>query len=187
MADFGFDIAHDGRPAASFHLKYVIDGLSMVVAMENVVEHPGFELIEVGLPNLATVREEDGAAWMALGRDGRELVELQHAKETHLPDDPYFGRLWKYMPVAMVGGSRVWSGHGSDRVGLAKYMQEGWGKKRIDFMLNHYGINDAILIDALSWYAIRNDWDRRDSGRCSVLVTRVALVKTAISWYCCGH
>jgi hypothetical protein len=107
MADFRFDLAHDGRTAASFHLKYVIDGLSMVATMENVVEHPGFELIEVGLPNLVTVREEDGASWMAHGRDGGELVELQHAKDTHLPDDPYFGRLWKFLPVAMVGGRRV--------------------------------------------------------------------------------
>ncbi len=106
-ADFGFNIAHDGRPAASFHLKYGIDGLSMVVTMENVIEHPGFELIEVGLPNIATVREEDGPSWLAHGRDGGELVELQHAQDTHLPDDPYFGRLWKFLPVAMVGGKRV--------------------------------------------------------------------------------
>jgi Endo-alpha-N-acetylgalactosaminidase len=106
-ADFSFDIAHNNQPAASFHLRYVIDGLSMEVTMENVVEHPGFELIEVGLPNLATVREEDGPSWMAHGRDGGELVELQHAKDTHLPDDPYFGRLWKFLPVAMVGGHRV--------------------------------------------------------------------------------
>jgi hypothetical protein len=380
--DFAFDATHDGRPAASFHLKYVIDGLAMIVTMENVIEHPGFELIEVGLPNLATAREEDGAAWMAHGRDGGELVELQHAKDTHLPDDPYFGRLWKFLPVAMVGArrmgvvmevtafmdateaevsgpagkrhakigtvqtyrvdggrcynmndggpptcgnettpnllvgqtprsrfdffhskgsppidwligakivrermppipteyyddkllfmiagkykteaeprttftqsetlirdiamltdrapqvalvsgwvydgqdtgypsedkvnaslggyegfmqlkregakynanvsvnvnyddayksspqfdqafiarrpdgklweSRAWAGETSYIVGLAKYMQEGWGKKRIDFMLDRYGIKHAILIDALSWYAIRNDWD----------------------------
>ncbi len=107
VADFGFDVAHDGRPAASFHIKYVIDGLSMVVTLENVVEHPEFQLIEVGLSNLATVREEDGAAWMAHGRDGGELVELRNAKATHLPDDPYFGRLWKFLPVAMVGGPSV--------------------------------------------------------------------------------
>ena len=107
MADFGFDLTHDGRPAAGFHLRYAIDGLTMVVTMENVVEHPEFELIEVGLPNLATVREEDGATWMAHGHDGGELVELRQAKDTHLPDDPYFGRLWKFLPVAMVGGSHV--------------------------------------------------------------------------------
>ena len=70
-------------PQQAFIIKYVIDGLSMVVTMENVVEHPEFQLIEVGLPNLATVREEDGAAWMAHGRDGGELVELRNAK-----DDP---------------------------------------------------------------------------------------------------
>jgi hypothetical protein len=382
IVDFGFDVTHDGRPAAAFHLKYVIDGLTMIVTMENVIEHPEFELIEVGLPNLVTVRDEDGATWMAHGRDGGELVELQHAKDTHLPDDSYFGRLWRFLPVAMVGAShlavvmevtafmdateaevsgptgrrhakigtvqtyrvdggrcynmndggppncgnemtpnllvgqtprcrfdffysegsatanwlvgakivrermptiptdyyddkllfmiagkykteaeprttfaqseklirdiamltdhapqvalvsgwvydgqdtgypsedkvndslggyegfmqlkhealkynanvsvnvnyddayksspqfnqafiarrpdgrlwqsRAWFGETSYIVGLAKYMREGWGKKRIDYMLNRYGIEDAILIDALSWYAIRNDWD----------------------------
>ena len=59
------------------------------------------------------------------------------------------GKIWR---------SRDWAGEYSYIVGFAKYMEK-WGEKRIDYSVNHYKIHDAILIDALSWFAIRNDWD----------------------------
>ena len=31
--------------------------------------------------------------------------------------------------------------------------------KRIDYSVSHYNLHEAILIDAMSWFAIRNDWD----------------------------
>jgi hypothetical protein len=42
---------------------------------------------------------------------------------------------------------------------MAKYMEGGWGSKRIAFTNDHFKISDAILIDAMSWFAVRNDWD----------------------------
>jgi len=59
------------------------------------------------------------------------------------------GELWK---------SRAWAGETSYIVGMAKYMQ-GPGIERANDTVNRYHIHDAILVDALSWYAIRNDWD----------------------------
>jgi Endo-alpha-N-acetylgalactosaminidase len=59
------------------------------------------------------------------------------------------GALWK---------SRAWAGETSYIVGLAKYMQ-GPGVERVDYAAKRYSLHDAILVDALSWYAIRNDWD----------------------------
>jgi hypothetical protein len=59
------------------------------------------------------------------------------------------GALWK---------SRDWAGEFSYIVGMAKYMQ-GPGLDRVDHAVKRYHLHDAILVDALSWYAIRNDWD----------------------------
>jgi hypothetical protein len=59
------------------------------------------------------------------------------------------GELWK---------SQAWAGETSYIVGLAKYMQ-GPGIERVDGLAKRYPVHDALLIDALSWYAIRNDWD----------------------------
>jgi len=44
-------------------------------------------------------------------------------------------------------------------VGMAKYVLGGWARRRIDAMMARYRLRDAMLIDAMLWYAIRNDWD----------------------------
>jgi hypothetical protein len=59
------------------------------------------------------------------------------------------GRIWR---------SRDWAGEYSYIVGMAKYMKN-WGPQRINYTADRYKIHDAILIDAMSWFAIRNDWD----------------------------
>jgi hypothetical protein len=59
------------------------------------------------------------------------------------------GQLWK---------SVAWAGETSYITGLAKYMQ-GPGFNRVKYTIGRYGVHDAILVDALSWFAIRNDWD----------------------------
>jgi hypothetical protein len=61
-------------------------------------------------------------------------------------------------PDGEIWRSRNWAGEYSYITGLAKYMKT-WGEKRIDYAVNHYKIHDAILVDAMSWFAIRNDWD----------------------------
>ena len=62
------------------------------------------------------------------------------------------GKIWK---------SRAWDGEASYVVGMAKYMEGGWGSHRINYTMERYRIKDSILIDAMSYFAIRNDWDPR--------------------------
>ena len=104
---FSFEIAYEGRPAASFLLKYVVQGATLTLTMEQVHEYPGFELIEVSIPELVTVREEDGPAWLAHGRDGGAVVDLSHAQPFRPPEDRFFGKIANVLPIAMVGSGRI--------------------------------------------------------------------------------
>ena len=107
QADFLFETTVEGTPATSFHIKYSLDSDALVVTLEQVVERSGFELIEVQVPDLATVREEDGPSWLAQGRGGGSLVNLNEAKSAHIPDDRFFGRISTFLPVAIIGSRNV--------------------------------------------------------------------------------
>jgi len=61
------------------------------------------------------------------------------------------GELWK---------SRAWTGEESYILGLAKYM-EGPGVERIRYTCEQYKLRETTHVDVLSYYAIRNDWDRK--------------------------
>lgn len=56
--------------------------------------------------------------------------------------------------------SREWTGEVSYIQGLAKYM-EGPGSARVDYTCERYKLPGTIHVDVLSYYAIRNDWDRQ--------------------------
>ena len=44
--------------------------------------------------------------------------------------------------------------------GMAKYMEKGGhGERRVDWECEHYGVKKAMLIDALSWWSVRHDWN----------------------------
>ena len=75
--------------------------------MERVKEQPGFALIEAALPQLVTVREEDGSAWMAEGRGGGSFVRLEEAKAFRFPDSEFFGRISTELPIGMVGQNGI--------------------------------------------------------------------------------
>jgi hypothetical protein len=75
--------------------------------MERVHELPGFEFIEVAIPNLATVREEDGSARLAHGNDGGSVVVLRRSKPNRMPEDRFFGKIAYVLPVAMMGSLRI--------------------------------------------------------------------------------
>jgi hypothetical protein len=89
--------------SVSFRLRYALEGASLILTMEDVQERTGFELIEVALPQLVSIREEDGAAWFAEGRHGGSFVRLQEAKAYKFKDDDYFGRVSTELPIGMVG------------------------------------------------------------------------------------
>jgi hypothetical protein len=104
---FRFEVPWQLQDGASFSLRYAIEDASIVLTMEDVVEQPGFELIEVGLPDLATVRESDDAAWMAQGHDGGSFVRIAEGKPYRFEDDEYFGRISTQLPVGMVGKGHI--------------------------------------------------------------------------------
>jgi hypothetical protein len=60
------------------------------------------------------------------------------------------GELWK---------SRNWTGEDSYVIGMAKYMS-GPGLDRVRYTCERYQLRDATHIDVLSYFSIRNDWDR---------------------------
>jgi hypothetical protein len=93
--------------AAGFSLRFALQDASLAVTMEDVVEHPGFELIEASLPNLATVCESDEMAWMAQGRDGGSFVRLSRAKAYRYDEDDNFGRISTQLPMGAVGKGGV--------------------------------------------------------------------------------
>jgi hypothetical protein len=106
-ADIQYTISYQKQLAASFHLRYKLNGSSLVITMEDVEERKGFELIETSMPDLATVREEDGQGWLAQGIDGGGIVELKHAHSYHLEDHEYFGRIRYELPMAIVGTDKA--------------------------------------------------------------------------------
>ena len=106
-ADFLFSVQQDGQPAASFTLRYDLQGAAVFVSLEDVQEKPGFQLIDVGTPDLATVREEDGGGWLAHGETGGNLIQLSQAKPGHLPPNRFWFGVAVTLPVVMVGTSHA--------------------------------------------------------------------------------
>ena len=106
-ADFQFTAEMGGHAAASFTLRYELQGPSLFVSIESVDEKSGFELIDVATPNLATVREEDGGGWLAHGESGGNLIQLSQAKTGHLPPNRFWGGVAVTLPVVMIGTSKA--------------------------------------------------------------------------------
>jgi hypothetical protein len=104
---FRFEVPYEQEVGARFSLRYAISGTSMTMTVEAAAESPGFELIELALPNLATVRETDEGAWMAQGRDGGSFVRVGAAKPYRYEDDENFGRISTQLPIGMVGTHSV--------------------------------------------------------------------------------
>ncbi|HWC16957.1 MAG TPA: endo-alpha-N-acetylgalactosaminidase family protein [Terriglobales bacterium] len=105
--EFTFEIRDGGRQAVGFTLRYVVENAILTIAMPNVDEFPGYELIEVATPRLATVREEDGPAWLAHGDDGGWLVTLSKATTGSLKANQFWGNVAATLPVVMIGTDRV--------------------------------------------------------------------------------
>lgn len=106
-ADFLFTAQQEGQAAASFTLRYDVQGPTVYVSLEDVEEKPGFQLIDVATPNLATVREDDGGGWLAHGDQGGNLIALSDAKPGHLPPNRFWGGVAATLPVVMIGTSKA--------------------------------------------------------------------------------
>jgi len=106
-AEFTFEIRDGGRPAVGFTLRYTVKNATLTITLPNVHEFNGYELIEVATPRLATVREEDGAAWLAHGDDGGWLVTLSKASAGSLKPNQFWGNVAATLPVVMIGTDRL--------------------------------------------------------------------------------
>ena len=102
QADFHFQVADTGKPAASFTLRYKADDATVYITLEDVHEAEGYELIQVELPRLVTVREEDGAAWLAHGDSGGSLAFLKQATPGRLKPNTFWGDVLASLPVVML-------------------------------------------------------------------------------------
>ena len=100
-AKFGQDAA------ATFAIRYRLNGATLTVTMEEVREMPGFELIEFSMPRLVSVREADQGAWLAHGDSGGSLALLSEAKAGSLPPNRFWGKVLGTLPVVMVGTAQA--------------------------------------------------------------------------------
>lgn len=106
-AAFRFRATWGSGPAASFTLRYGLSGATLRVEMEAIEETAPFQLIEVGLPRLVTIRESDAGAWLAHGDEGGSVTLLSAAKPGNLPLNRFWGNVQGTLPVVMVGTARM--------------------------------------------------------------------------------
>ena len=106
-ADFVFQLNAELHPVAGFTLRYEVDGTTVHVTMRDVNESPDYELIEVALPRLASIREEEGPSWLAHGDDGGWLTQLKDATPGSLKPNTFWGDVLATLPVVMIGNDRL--------------------------------------------------------------------------------
>jgi len=107
QAIFACQVKDGGKQCAAFRISYVLSGATLQVTMEEVTEEHGYELIEVAMPRLVTVREKDGPAWLVHGDSGGHFVMLADATAGTLPPNSFWGHINGSLPVNMVGSDRL--------------------------------------------------------------------------------
>ena len=96
-----------GKRRQLFAIRYALDVGTVHMTMLDIEEAEGYELIEVAAPRLVTVREEDGACWVAHGDDGGSVAELAKAASGHLRPNTFWGKVAASLPVVMVGTDKA--------------------------------------------------------------------------------
>jgi hypothetical protein len=81
----------------------VLKDATVHITLEDIQEPNGYELIQVELPCLVTVREEDENAWLAHGDSGGSLAFLRQAKTGQLAPNTFWGDVAATLPVVMLG------------------------------------------------------------------------------------
>jgi hypothetical protein len=111
VAHFNFTIrdgvGDNAATCASFTLHYALAGATLKITLDDIAEQNGYELLEVAMPRLVTVREEDGAAWLLHGDSGGHLVMLADAVAGALPPNRFWGHINGSLPVNMVGNGQL--------------------------------------------------------------------------------
>jgi len=105
-ADFKFTASYEsGTPAVDFTLRYAIHGGTIIVTLEDIREHPGYEFLSLSIPALVSVHENERDAWLAHGDDGGDLVDLRDTKAGKLAPNTFWGEINGILPVIMTGHS----------------------------------------------------------------------------------
>jgi hypothetical protein len=104
---FHFQATFGGTAAVRFALHYVLGGSTLRVEMTGIEEKDPFQLIEVALPRLVTVRESDEGAWLAHGEEGGSHAMLAEAHAGSLPPNRFWGKVLSTLPVVMVGTAQA--------------------------------------------------------------------------------
>jgi hypothetical protein len=105
--DFHFQAANNGEPAATFVLRYALEDATVRITLEDIQELNGYELIQLELPDLVTVREEDENAWLVHGDSGGSFAFVKEAKPGQLPANTFWGDVAATLPVIMLGTDRA--------------------------------------------------------------------------------
>lgn len=107
IALFKFIAKDADRVCASFQIRYELRDAALLIRMENVQESNGYELIDVVMPRLVSVGEEEAGAWLAYGDSGGSFVMLADAIAGSLPPNSFWGKIHGSLPVAMVGTEKL--------------------------------------------------------------------------------
>jgi hypothetical protein len=107
IATFHFVVHLRESLAASFDLCYRLSGSTLTINLESAQEHADFELIEIALPCLASVRESDANAWLVHGDQGGDFVWLKDANSGSLPPNRFWGSVLGTLPVVLAGKSDI--------------------------------------------------------------------------------
>jgi hypothetical protein len=122
---------------------------------------------DTGYPAVNVVDERIGGyeGMMRLMAQGAKLNALITLSDNY--DDAYRSspawnpNMMAWRPDGQLWKSRAWTGEASYIQGLAKYMENGPGVERVRYTCQHYKLPGTTHIDVLSYFSIRNDWDRR--------------------------
>jgi hypothetical protein len=106
-ATFRFAATFGSSPAVRFSLHYRLNGATLLVEMDAIEETAPFQLIEVALPTLLTVRESDEGAWLAHGDEGGSHAMLTQAHAGSLPLNRFWGKVLGTLPLVMVGTAQA--------------------------------------------------------------------------------
>ena len=102
-AVFQFLCHYGGSPAVQFSIRYKLQGATLVVSMGKIREYPGFQLIDLEMSRLVSVRESDKSAWLVHGDEGGSFVSLRQAQNGKLPLNRFWGNIQGTLPVVMLG------------------------------------------------------------------------------------
>jgi hypothetical protein len=110
-----------------------------------------------GLPGFMQLKEKAGAYDANISFDDNYDDQFNNEYSKGHFDEKYIAR----NPDGSLMQQRAWNGEDMSHIsGMAKYMQDGGpGMERVRFTCQEYGLQKTELVDAVTWWSIRNDWD----------------------------